>query len=1253
MKNKKRILSFFLTMAMVFTMFPLTNTEASASYTDAFQFDSNGKFRIMSLNDIQDGRNVNKRVIAMITNAIARYKPDLVVFIGDNVTGGLTTAAFKSSVNQFLKPLLDTNTKYAVTFGNHDDEGWLTPSKQTQYNYYISHGGNNAVDHDVEALTGVGNGVIPIYPNGQTSGNPAFQVYLMDSGTYAPDKSYDCPYTNQIDYYIQRSMQYPDVPSLWYQHIIVPDVYDKCMTTSNNGSGVSFRGNGSPFSSNTYWLQPSRINWAKSGLATTLYEMYKEGPCPANLSTYQSAAHRSSPAYGSKTLYESWVAHGNMLGTYYGHDHKNSFVSTTTDGIDIGFSKGATLNSYNDGNPGFRIYDLDENGTYASHNATEADLAKAQIFFDANGGSGEMFPQLVPKNATFSIKTNAYSKDGSPFLGWATSPSGSVAYQDSANYAIGMNDVTLYAKWGETSTITFDANGGSGGIGPTLMDVGTALTPPNVSKTGYTFSWSPPLPATVPSVDTTYTAQWSPNIYTVNYNGNGSTYGSTASSSHAYDTAKNLTANGYARVGNTFLGWSINSGATVADFVNEQSVTNLTTQPNGAVYFYAVWSANDYLIAFDANGGEGGTSDFMRYGMTLDAPAVTKTGHSFVGWSPEVPPIVPADNTTYTAQWDLNSYTITFDANDGTGGTSELMPYGTSLTPPTVTRENHTLLGWSPEVPNRVPGADTTYTAQWSANSYTITFDAGGGVGGTSGTEQYGDALIPPAVIRTGYSFAGWLPTPPETIPAENATYVAQWSAIEYTITFDANGGIGGTTSLLAFDSLITPPVVVKPGFIFTGWTPAVPATVPAANATYTARWTTSDFIIHFDANGGSGDTSGTYEVGAPLSAPIVEKTGHTFIGWSPAVPSTVPAVNTTYTAQWSVNSYRIIFEAAGGHGGTSAMLTFGSLLTPPTVARVGYEFVGWSPSVPTSVPAANTTFIAQWAPGMVTITFEANGGIGGAVMLMPYGSALMAPTVTRTGHTFTGWSPSLPANVPATNTTYTALWNINSYRISFDANGGSGTGPSAQIARFGATVILPTQGDIIKQGFEFRGWALTAHAVKPLADFSVPADHTTLYAVWAAPSLLTAQVGSTTVVNSVENRICGLKAGITFEEFKDDFVTVTGNASLIISSTTGSFGTGTKVEVVDNETQTVIENFTVIIFGDVNGDGNIDGIDAGILIDVENYANDWDPITAAAFIKAGDLNGDGNLDSVDAGIITDEANHKSVLDQTTGLVKS
>ena len=54
---------------------------------------------------------------------------------------------------------------------------------------------------------------------------------------------------------------------------------------------------------------------------------------------------------------------------------------------------------------------------------------------------------------------------------------------------------------------------------------------------------------------------------------------------------------------------------------------------------------------------------------------------------------------------------------------------------------------------------------------------------------------------------------------------------------------------------------------------------------------------------------------------------------------------------------------------------------------------------------------------------------------MMDYGSALSAPTVTRTGYTFNGWSPAIPATVPAGNATYTAQWKAKTYTIQFNPN--------------------------------------------------------------------------------------------------------------------------------------------------------------------------------------------------------------------------
>jgi hypothetical protein len=103
------------------------------------------------------------------------------------------------------------------------------------------------------------------------------------------------------------------------------------------------------------------------------------------------------------------------------------------------------------------------------------------------------------------------------------------------------------------------------------------------------------------------------------------------------------------------------------------------------------------------------------------------------------------------------------------------------------------------------------------------------------------------------------------------------------------------------------------------------------------------------------------------------------------------------------------------------------------------------------------------------------------------------------------------------------------------------------------------------------------------------------------------------------------------------------------ILSDTGTAGTGTRIQLLNNS-GTVLDELKIVIYGDVNGDGNIDSIDAGNIVDYQNYMITWNPVTDAALYKAGDLNGDGNVDSIDAGLAVDAQNYMVTIDQSTGL---
>ena len=309
------------------------------------------------------------------------------------------------------------------------------------------------------------------------------------------------------------------------------------------------------------------------------------------------------------------------------------------------------------------------------------------------------------------------------------------------------------------------------------------------------------------------------------------------------------------------------------------------------------------------------------------------------------------------------TYTVTLHTGDGTiadGKNVTEYTYGTGIALPTaddVTYTGHTFKGWYDN--ESLTGSPVTaigdtetgnkeYWAKWEINQYTITFDTAGGSEIAPITQDYGTPITAPAApIRTGYTFAGWSPALPATMPAENMTVTAQWTVNQYTITFDTAGGSTIAPITQDYGTPITAPAdPTREGYTFAGWDKAIPATMPAENLTITAQWTVNQYTITFDTAGGSAIAPITQDYGTAITAPAdPTREGYTFAGWDKAIPATMPAENLTITAQWRVNRYTITYDLDGGTaddnptGYTVETETF--TLKNPT--RPGYIFSGWS----------------------------------------------------------------------------------------------------------------------------------------------------------------------------------------------------------------------------------------------------------------------------------------------------------------------
>ena len=358
-KTSTRVLSAIMAVMMLVGLMPMMSISSSAAFNDtSLKFDSKGEFTLVQITDIQENTEVHETTLALIAKAMTKYSPDMVVFTGDNVESGMDESEFKTAVDQFMAPIINAGVRYAVTFGNHDDEdrsivnkAW---DKESQYNYYVSKS-SLAIDYDEDSLSGVGTGAIPIYSN--DGSRVAFCVFPIDSGTYDSNDDYDHVKTDQINWYTSEAQRLAAlnngnlVPTMTFQHIPVPEIYSNLLVEVPQGSAGAIQGTGN-WSNKYYTLDPNN---------PTITGVMQEGPCPAAINNGQ---------------YQGWLNVGNHVGAFFGHDHTNTFMGTDANGITMGYCKAATLEAYHaaDEDPALRVFTIKEDGTYTTQSVSYSQM---------------------------------------------------------------------------------------------------------------------------------------------------------------------------------------------------------------------------------------------------------------------------------------------------------------------------------------------------------------------------------------------------------------------------------------------------------------------------------------------------------------------------------------------------------------------------------------------------------------------------------------------------------------------------------------------------------------------------------------------------------------------------------------------------------------------------------------------------------------------------------------------------------------
>ena len=380
-----------------------------------------------------------------------------------------------------------------------------------------------------------------------------------------------------------------------------------------------------------------------------------------------------------------------------------------------------------------------------------------------------------------------------------------------------------------------------------------------------------------------------------------------------------FTLNNPTKAGYNFVGWLDQTLGGVHETITIQKGST------GERAFKAEWQAKEYTITFDA---QDGTCETLNKKVTFDSavgilPTCTRVDYEFLGWYLEGKKI--EQDTIWTFDSDkvlvadylkADEYSITYNLDGGkeTTNPNKYTQFSADITLNAPTKEGYEFIGWTsqditePTMQVVIESGSTgnlTFTANWQANKYLLTFDAASGVIAdkflegivVTFNEIVGELPLP---VKEGYEFVQWNVGTDEINERtawaylENKVAVASYvKETEYSITYNLQGGVGADnpSSYKKSDPTFTLNNPTKTGYDFIGWTsqditaPQISVSIESGstgNLTFTANWFVKSYFINLDAAGGSCAKERIFvtynqKIGA---LPTCEKEGYHFIGW-------------------------------------------------------------------------------------------------------------------------------------------------------------------------------------------------------------------------------------------------------------------------------------------------------------------------------------------------------------------------------------
>ena len=499
------------------------------------------------------------------------------------------------------------------------------------------------------------------------------------------------------------------------------------------------------------------------------------------------------------------------------------------------------------------------------------------------------------------------------------------------------SDITAESIYNlSTFILTFKVDGADYDV-QSLKYTQPVVLPDDPSKIGYEFlNWDTTI-STMPAENVVINAVFSAINYTIEYYINGDKV-TAYTENHIYGDAITIRQDEY-NEGYQFSGW------------NSSIVPFPATMPAENIIVTATSVAIDYVLSFVADGVTVHEETY-NFGDTVSVQGLddpVKEGYNFTGWNPEIPATMPSHDVECVAEFAIKQMTIKYYV-DGQLYSSTTYNYGDSITAITEpTKIGHAFAGWDETIPAIATEGTLEVNATFTVNTYTITYVVDGV--STEVEYLYGANVVPAqAPTKRGYTFTGWDYEEPQTMPAQNLVLTAQFTVNSYTITWIVDGITKYVDTYNYGDNVTARPDETKTGYSFSGWDTQVPAIMDDNNYTVNGTFTINQYTLSFILDG-EPYTSITEDYGTAIAAPIPQKEGYTFNGWNAQVPATMPAQDMTFSGTTTVNQYTATY-IIDGQTYTSITYNYGATINYPIVEKDGYRAV-WIEEYQT-MPASN-----------------------------------------------------------------------------------------------------------------------------------------------------------------------------------------------------------------------------------------------------------------------------------------------------------